>query len=734
MGQCLGQATSTSGAGGARPPRPACGCGRRACPRIRETCTLAVFSAMNSAAPIWRLVAPCATSASTWRSRGVRPNGSSGRRARSRYGRPLGRQRRLERAAAPADERRQLVGQPPRSEPLARPSSAAPAASAAAVAVAGLDLRLGLAPARDRRRVGALDRVPVARRGAPQRRRRCARARARAPPSRPPARPARPGRPPAPPPSSAAAWIRARATASRSLGSLAQVARALGDVGLDASAGGGHAGDPHHVVGAQLEPVERVLDRRPRPGQVVLAAQQLRQQRAEPADPLRLGRARDDGSASSSRRSRDARRSPSPSATSASSSRRKIARPVQPGRWRPHRGARAPLPVAGLERQLGDGQHQPFVQAGHRGAGPPRAPRARSRAPPPCARQARACRRGSRRRSPRLSRSSLSRAICDRAAQQRDALVDVARARSRPSRACSGPRPRRARSRAVAGGRERRFAVARSRRGSARAGTGVRASHASSERALARSPPRPAASPARAGRSRPPRARGSSAHWTRASRASSRGVAPRSASGSSSSSARLEQHLARDRGRRRRECAAAASASRSTWSSGIAAPASGDPRPQLERAFGEIGRLAVGVDVARSERGPDRRRAARPAGRRPPRSGRRSPPPARALALVAVGASRPRAPAPAPGAARRARRGADRRTSASRSSAWRNAKPAVVAGHQHLLGDRFAQRRVERCRSMPGHLGDHRLVEPAADGDRAGGALRVSPTGARSAA
>ena len=33
--------------------------------RIRETCTLAVFSAMNSAAPIWRLVAPSATSAST---------------------------------------------------------------------------------------------------------------------------------------------------------------------------------------------------------------------------------------------------------------------------------------------------------------------------------------------------------------------------------------------------------------------------------------------------------------------------------------------------------------------------------------------------------------------------------------------------------------------------------------------------------------------------------------------
>ena len=44
---------------------------------MRETCTLAVFSAMQSCAPIWRLVAPRATSESTWRSRGVRPKGSS---------------------------------------------------------------------------------------------------------------------------------------------------------------------------------------------------------------------------------------------------------------------------------------------------------------------------------------------------------------------------------------------------------------------------------------------------------------------------------------------------------------------------------------------------------------------------------------------------------------------------------------------------------------------------------
>ena len=45
--------------------------------RIRETWTLAVFSAMKSESPISRFVRPSATRTRTWRSRGVRPNGSS---------------------------------------------------------------------------------------------------------------------------------------------------------------------------------------------------------------------------------------------------------------------------------------------------------------------------------------------------------------------------------------------------------------------------------------------------------------------------------------------------------------------------------------------------------------------------------------------------------------------------------------------------------------------------------
>ena len=39
---------------------------------------------------------------------------------------------------------------------------------------------------------------------------------------------------------------------------LAQVTAALGDVRLDSGAHRGHPRDPHHVVGAELHPVERV--------------------------------------------------------------------------------------------------------------------------------------------------------------------------------------------------------------------------------------------------------------------------------------------------------------------------------------------------------------------------------------------------------------------------------------------------------------------------------------------
>jgi hypothetical protein len=47
-------------------------------PRMLDTCTVAVLGLMKSASAIWRLVRPAATSASTSRSRGVRPSASSG--------------------------------------------------------------------------------------------------------------------------------------------------------------------------------------------------------------------------------------------------------------------------------------------------------------------------------------------------------------------------------------------------------------------------------------------------------------------------------------------------------------------------------------------------------------------------------------------------------------------------------------------------------------------------------
>ena len=70
---------------------------------------------------------------------------------------------------------------------------------------------------------------------------------------------------------------------------VAQIACSLGEVGFDPYAGGGDAGDPHDVLGAQLEAVERLSHGRARRRQVTLAPMKLGQQRAVLADPLRLG-------------------------------------------------------------------------------------------------------------------------------------------------------------------------------------------------------------------------------------------------------------------------------------------------------------------------------------------------------------------------------------------------------------------------------------------------------------
>ena len=139
--------------------------------RIRETWTLAVFSAMYRAAPIWRLVAPSASSARTCRSRGVRPKGSASASSARPPPLPLAARRR-----PPTSDAEVQPGALAQRAHLARPATpnrAPPRPPARrrpprrAGTVVGADERLGLAPARDRRRVGALELIPGDRGPAP---------------------------------------------------------------------------------------------------------------------------------------------------------------------------------------------------------------------------------------------------------------------------------------------------------------------------------------------------------------------------------------------------------------------------------------------------------------------------------------------------------------------------------------------------------------------------------------
>jgi hypothetical protein len=73
------------------------------------------------------------------------------------------------------------------------------------------------------------------------------------------------------------------------LAAVAQIPGALGAIDLGPQADRGHPGDSHHVVGTELEPVQRLVDGLPGAVEVAAAAAQLAQQRAVHADPLRLG-------------------------------------------------------------------------------------------------------------------------------------------------------------------------------------------------------------------------------------------------------------------------------------------------------------------------------------------------------------------------------------------------------------------------------------------------------------
>ncbi len=83
--------------------------------------------------------------------------------------------------------------------------------------------------------------------------------------------------------------MRARAIASRSRRLVAQVARALREVGFDPHARRRDARDADDVLGAQLEAVERLRHGGARRRQVTATPMKLGPERAVFADPLWLG-------------------------------------------------------------------------------------------------------------------------------------------------------------------------------------------------------------------------------------------------------------------------------------------------------------------------------------------------------------------------------------------------------------------------------------------------------------
>ena len=157
------------------------------------------------------------------------------------------------------------------------------------------------------------------------------------------------------------------------------------------------------------------------------------------------------------------------------------------------------------------------------------------------------------------------------------------------------------------------------------------------------------------------------------------------------------------------------------------------PRPQLERALGEVGSLAVGVDVAGGERGPDRRaqRGRLVAGGRVvvgDRGGELD------LAIRL----------PAEPLLERLR---ERKVELA-ALAWQQivvqglaqqrvaeAQAPVVAGDSSTCSATASRKRgVKGLVLDPGDLGDRPLVERAPDGDRSRRPLGVARTAARSAA
>ena len=260
--------------------------------RIRETCTLAVFSAMNSCAPISRLVAPPGEQGEHLQlARGEAEGGllpvgvapaarpaSSSRRRRARAASPSTSSRepaRAERAGGLARRRGRRSTVASRSPARRCASASREAGDGGGVRAlergprlgrGGVERRVGLARGAGRRRRAALaacadghGQVEVLGGGLHAR----------------------------------VHHLRAQRGAALGL-RVAEVAGALGGVGLDAHADAGHLGEPLAVLAAELDPVDRLLDDRARGVEVALAALELAAQRAAAGQELRLERERED--------------------------------------------------------------------------------------------------------------------------------------------------------------------------------------------------------------------------------------------------------------------------------------------------------------------------------------------------------------------------------------------------------------------------------------------------------
>ena len=482
---------------------------------------------------------------------------------------------------------------------------------------------------------------------------------------------------------------------------------------LGGQPGGRDHRHPQRVVGAELDPVERLVDRGAR-----APRRRPRASRARPgARRARRGTAARASRPPARRRARAAPRAASrssrPSASSAWRRRALSSELPLAKRRRVDAGERrlGGLPVAGVERVLRDRQREPDLPRRQR-AELRRARRARRRAPRSvrptrCSASLRFDRRGgdvlqvaalvarssSARRSAAAPSSISPVAASDTpSALSAPGLVEVVSRPARRARACSAQRPAGDADRAVVARLQHQHAAPAARAGR-RARGSARRRPAAPARARARRPPRPGAAAPTATRCSMP-------------------VEPCGAARLGRLVDERERPLGeRDRARE----VVGVEVARGGALEQVGLVGAGQRRgvghavPQLERALEQRGALAVGLHLHRGDAGAH---GGRQRGR-----------------LVARGEVVVRDRGRALGARAARRRGrllerarqravqlgalAGQQVVVHRLAQQRVAqRVAVAVEHDDLAGDRLAQRLAQRAPVEPGDLGEHRVVEP----------------------